>query len=285
MVDYFGILEQSPEATDSELRKAWIQKCREYHPDKVQHLGTELKTLAAAKTLLLNEAYQALLDPQSKMQHLHQLLRAPQETNGQHRQYRRKSDMPSLSLTAYLEAPLYFLELMRTITPVRELPSSLYFNLDQLNFTLMPSFEDSWVLFTRFPQSFNEIKSLRPGWTHQWNSSLSAGLSYLPGQNLYERTSALNQLLAFFPRNIIDLYLNPGERRGPVYEPNTILLSCLIDCSIPSAQSYWRSLSMNLMSNENEFQMKNDWKARLNQLLPQLFAQIRSRSPEREASA
>lgn len=281
MINYFNILGIDLETPPELIKKAWIQKCREYHPDKVAHLGEELRQLAATKTLLVNEAYTTLSQEESKKAYLYQLSQAQTISNTPRR---RKSDAQPNNLENYLAAPLQFLEIMREITPVRELPSSLYFALDNLNFTLMPSKDEAWVLFSRHPQAFQETQTLTPLWKHTWNQELSAGISQLPGHDTQTRAQALAQLVQFFKRDRMELYLNPGERRGPVYEPNTVLLSCLLDCSIPTAQDEWNQIGMNLFSNHNEFLMKSGWEDRLNRLVPQLFSSIRQRSPDRAQS-
>lgn len=282
MINYFEILGITSEASSGEIKKAWIQRCREYHPDKVAHLGEELQQLAATKTLLVNEAYDILKDPERKDHYLYQQSQAHLEQKAPRR---RRSDGEPLTLPQFLEAPLKFLEIMREITPVREIPSSLHLTLDSLHFTLMPSKESSWVLFSKHPQAFKETHALLPRWQHEWNVELSSGMSLIPGSSLQERAKALSQLMQFFPSPSTQMYLNPGERRGPVYEPNTILLSCLSDCSIPSAQDQWMNLGMNLSKSWTQLEMREDWEQRLERLLPQLFSSIRQRSPHRVESS
>lgn len=282
MINYFEILGITSTATATEVKKAWIQRCREYHPDKVAHLGEELQQLAATKTLLVNEAYDILKDTERRDHYLYQQSQAQLEQKAPRR---RRGDSTPLTLTQFLEAPLKFLEIMREITPIREIPSSLHLTLDSLHFTLMPSKDSSWVLFSKHPQAFKETHALLPKWSHEWNVELSSGMSLIPGDNLTERAQALSQLIQFFPSHSVQMYLNPGERRGPVYEPNTILLSCLNDCSIPSAQDQWLNLGMNLSKSWNQLEMRSNWDQRLERLLPQLFSAIRARSPHRSEGA
>ena len=54
----FTILELEPNASDDELKKAYRKMAAKYHPDKVNHLGNDLKKLAEEKFKSLNEAYQ-----------------------------------------------------------------------------------------------------------------------------------------------------------------------------------------------------------------------------------
>jgi DnaJ like chaperone protein len=45
-----------PAATSQEARRAYRERIAEYHPDKVAHLGKELRDLASRKTLEINLA-------------------------------------------------------------------------------------------------------------------------------------------------------------------------------------------------------------------------------------
>ena len=55
--DYI-ILELNNSASDSEVKKAYRKMATKYHPDKVSHLGEDLKHLAEEKFKTVNEAYQ-----------------------------------------------------------------------------------------------------------------------------------------------------------------------------------------------------------------------------------
>ena len=57
---YRTILGVSPSASREEIREAYRQRMREYHPDKVSHLGPDLRSLAESKAKQINEAYDAL---------------------------------------------------------------------------------------------------------------------------------------------------------------------------------------------------------------------------------
>lgn len=54
------ILGTNHNSTPDEVKSAYLQKIKEYHPDKVASLGDELKKLAEKKTLEINLAYQFL---------------------------------------------------------------------------------------------------------------------------------------------------------------------------------------------------------------------------------
>ncbi|MFK5855712.1 MAG: TerB family tellurite resistance protein [Bacteroidota bacterium] len=56
----YQILEISPDATNDELKKAYRELAKKYHPDKVSHLGEEIKKAAEVKITELNAAYDAV---------------------------------------------------------------------------------------------------------------------------------------------------------------------------------------------------------------------------------
>ncbi len=60
-VPWHELLEVSPEADIREIRTAYLQQVRLYHPDKVSHLGPDLQKLAEAKTAEVNAALEAAL--------------------------------------------------------------------------------------------------------------------------------------------------------------------------------------------------------------------------------
>jgi len=57
---YRAILGVSPSASREEIKEAYRQRMREYHPDKVSHLGPDLRNLAESKAKQINEAYEGL---------------------------------------------------------------------------------------------------------------------------------------------------------------------------------------------------------------------------------
>jgi len=54
---YYKILEVSPQATNEEIKKAYRLMAVKYHPDKVQHLGEDIRVAAEQKFKMVNEAY------------------------------------------------------------------------------------------------------------------------------------------------------------------------------------------------------------------------------------
>jgi DnaJ like chaperone protein len=53
----YDILELTPDATDEEVKKAYRRLAVQYHPDKVAHLGEDIKKTATEKIQNLNAAY------------------------------------------------------------------------------------------------------------------------------------------------------------------------------------------------------------------------------------
>ncbi len=54
------MLGANPPDSDAEIKKKYKQIIRQYHPDRVAHLGQELKGLAAQKTTEINAAYELI---------------------------------------------------------------------------------------------------------------------------------------------------------------------------------------------------------------------------------
>jgi DnaJ like chaperone protein len=56
----YDILELNPDATDDEVKKAYRRLAIQYHPDKVAHLGEDIKKAATEKFQTLNAAYEEI---------------------------------------------------------------------------------------------------------------------------------------------------------------------------------------------------------------------------------
>ena len=56
----YRILEVNPQASNEELKTAYRELAKKYHPDKVSHLGEDVKLAAEQKFTTLNAAYDAL---------------------------------------------------------------------------------------------------------------------------------------------------------------------------------------------------------------------------------
>jgi uncharacterized membrane protein YkvA (DUF1232 family) len=57
---FYRVLAIAPSASADEIRSAYKARMREYHPDKVEHLGVELRELAHRKVLDIQKAYRQL---------------------------------------------------------------------------------------------------------------------------------------------------------------------------------------------------------------------------------
>ena len=56
----YDILEITPDATNEEVKKAYRRLAVEYHPDKVSHLGEDIRKSATEKFQTLNAAYEEI---------------------------------------------------------------------------------------------------------------------------------------------------------------------------------------------------------------------------------
>jgi curved DNA-binding protein CbpA len=60
--NYYELLEIPPQASTEDVKRSFRAQIARYHPDKVQHLGKEFQSLAAARAAELTEAYRILSD-------------------------------------------------------------------------------------------------------------------------------------------------------------------------------------------------------------------------------
>jgi DnaJ like chaperone protein len=56
----YKILEVSPDASDTELKKAYRAAAMKHHPDKVNHLGENIRKVAEEKFVKINQAYERI---------------------------------------------------------------------------------------------------------------------------------------------------------------------------------------------------------------------------------
>jgi hypothetical protein len=59
---HYELLGLQPSATADDVQRAFRREISRYHPDKVQHLGTEFQEIAATRAAALTEAYRVLMD-------------------------------------------------------------------------------------------------------------------------------------------------------------------------------------------------------------------------------
>ncbi len=62
MKTYYELLQVAPDASPEQIKQAFRQIIARYHPDKVQHLGTEFQELAQVRSAELTTAYKTLVD-------------------------------------------------------------------------------------------------------------------------------------------------------------------------------------------------------------------------------
>ena len=65
-LDYYQILHLEPDATQSEVKKAYFQTSRTFHPDANRHLENEMRTQCGLVSKRVTEAYCVLRDPRRR---------------------------------------------------------------------------------------------------------------------------------------------------------------------------------------------------------------------------
>lgn len=66
VINYYSVLELPEDSSDIEIKKQYKTLAAQYHPDKFQTAGEEIKSLSNKKMTLILEAYQILSNPESK---------------------------------------------------------------------------------------------------------------------------------------------------------------------------------------------------------------------------
>ena len=77
--DYYKLLEIARSASPEEIKQAYRSLAQQYHPDKTAHLGIELREAANRKMMELNEAFDALSDPQRRREYDLELMKAEEK--------------------------------------------------------------------------------------------------------------------------------------------------------------------------------------------------------------
>lgn len=75
-LDYYSVLELRPTATNADIKKAWHEQMQVWHPDRFSH-SPALQRKAAARTQLINQAYQTLSDAGTRARYDATLRNAP----------------------------------------------------------------------------------------------------------------------------------------------------------------------------------------------------------------
>lgn len=60
LTDAYRILEVSPDSTPDEIKSAYRDKVKKYHPDFVQNMGKEIRELAGKKIKEINLAFELI---------------------------------------------------------------------------------------------------------------------------------------------------------------------------------------------------------------------------------
>jgi hypothetical protein len=72
---HYELLDIGPDAPADQIKKAFRREIARYHPDKVQHLGSEFQDIASARAAELTEAYRVLMDDEMRAEYNESLKR------------------------------------------------------------------------------------------------------------------------------------------------------------------------------------------------------------------
>ena len=77
--DYYAILGVSPDASKSEIKKAYRKMAETHHPDKLKNLDPKLVEMATEEMMRINEAKEVLLDDEERQKY--DMIRAQQQAS------------------------------------------------------------------------------------------------------------------------------------------------------------------------------------------------------------
>lgn len=66
---YYQLLELASDASSADVKRAFRREIAKYHPEKFQHLGRELRDVAAGEAAVLTQAYRTLTDPAARVEY------------------------------------------------------------------------------------------------------------------------------------------------------------------------------------------------------------------------
>ena len=69
MKNYYELLGVDSSAQAEDVKRAFRREIARYHPDKVQHLGSEFQEIASIRAAELTEAYRVLMDPAARQEY------------------------------------------------------------------------------------------------------------------------------------------------------------------------------------------------------------------------
>ncbi|MGL1933744.1 MAG: J domain-containing protein [Fibrobacterales bacterium] len=308
MVDYYKLLGIAPDAIQEEIHKAYRDKSKQYHPDKVATLGVEIKQIASSKMLLINDAYRTLGNSALRLEHDAKLLNRNMDSFyivcrkcGHSFSVDISSEAPQVCVICNEEigAPsfahdrtefdwkgaLAFLQKSHEQEHGRDLPSSMHVKLDGLFFTLDRFVDGRFCFFTHFKLMHQQLGILLPRFANDWDSNCDAGFTVF-SSDVEETAEALGQLEKYFTRNECEFYINSGERKNGFNDPNVVLISAILDVAFPTAVKLWKKSDMNLL--KVKWNYTGDWKSRINKLYDMIYGKIRqghrNEEPEQTAS-
>jgi hypothetical protein len=77
---YYELLGVPPDVSTEEIKRAFRKEIARYHPDKVQHLGTEFQEIATTRAAELTEAYRVLMDESGRQRYDESLVESGRAT-------------------------------------------------------------------------------------------------------------------------------------------------------------------------------------------------------------
>lgn len=85
MTTHYTLLGVDPSAPPDEIKRAFRREVARYHPDKVQHLGSEFQEIATGRAAALTEAYRVLMNDELRAAYDAQLASGLPERPAPHR--------------------------------------------------------------------------------------------------------------------------------------------------------------------------------------------------------